>query len=146
MPAYRRSDSSILLAVSKKVYWKSDLSRPAPPLSGLYALRVESDIDLAVLDLQLVDGHAFYGGKAFCFSGRHVEGCAVQRTFDLTVREEFAFREVDELVGADVLEGVELAVYVDERDGAILDGKLLHPARRNFLRRGEMVEFFLRHL
>jgi hypothetical protein len=43
-------------------------------------------------------------------------------------------------VGADVLEGVKLSVYVAQRDRTPLDLVLFHLARRDLVGRGDLVE------
>src|SRR3954469_6580698 len=97
----------------------------APASSYLDALRVEGDVGVPVLDLYLMGGNGLHGGETFCLPGLHVELGAVEGAFDLASLQP-AFAQVSELVGADVLEGVELSIHVAQSHRAPFDLILLY--------------------
>src|SRR5215211_1074351 len=71
-------------------------------------------VDVIALDLDLVFGDGPYGREGECFPGGHVELCAVARTLYL-VADQLSLVQGTGVVGAYVLDGVELAVHVAER-------------------------------
>src|SRR5215207_4879341 len=111
----------------------------SPASADLDPLRVERDVDVPVLHLDLVPGDGFDRGEALRRAGLYVELRAVQWARHHRARE-LALAQVRELVGADVLEGVELAFYVTERNKTVLDKVLLDLARTNLIHTAQLVE------
>src|SRR5215217_3508042 len=118
---------------------QSRLPSEASPAVDLHPLRIERDIDVAVLHFDLVFGDGLYGGQAFRGACLHVELRAVQRARHHRV-VELALAQVGELVGADVLEGVELAFHVAQGDEAVLDQVLFDLPRANLINGAQRVE------
>src|SRR4028119_1298880 len=105
----------------------------APPAApDLHALRVEGDVDVSVLDLQLVGWDCFHRGEALGLAGLYVELGAVEGTLDLFPLQP-TLAKVGKLVSADVLDGVEFAVHVAQGHGPPLDLVLLHLARTHLV-------------
>src|SRR5919199_158268 len=115
------------------------LSPAATSPHDLHPLRVQGHIHVAIFDLHLVLGNGLHGRKAQGLAASHIELRSMEGALDL-VALELALAQVSELVGADVLEGVELPVHVAQRYGPILYPVLLHLARGNLVHRRYLVE------
>src|ERR671933_1238219 len=110
------------------------LSPAATSPHDLHPLRVQGHIHVAIFDLHLVLGNGLHGRKAQGLAASHIELRSMEGAFDL-VAFELALAQVSELVGADVLEGVELSLHVAQRYGPVLylvlphlaGGDLIHP-------------------
>src|SRR5215218_6899025 len=107
-------------AVTRTFEQHARLPPAASPAADLYPLRVERDVDVAVLHLHLVLRDGLHRRQAPRRAGLHVELRAVEGARNLRVRK-LAFAQVRELVGADILEGVKLAFHVAQGHETILD-------------------------
>src|SRR3712207_3804736 len=104
----------------------------APSPSYLDPFGVQGHVHVPALDLYLVLRYGLYSRQCLGSPGLHIEPGAVERTFDLRAHE-LAFAEVGELVGTDILEGVELTVHVAQGHGAVIHQVLLDLPRTNLV-------------
>src|SRR5919107_3600404 len=79
----------------------------------------QRDVDVIALDLDLVFGDGLYGREGECLACNHVELCAVARTLYL-VADQLSLVQGTGVVGAYVLDGVELTVHVAESNPVTL--------------------------
>src|SRR5687768_1506571 len=86
----------------------------APPAHGRADLRLaERHVDVVALDLYVVLGDGFHSREGERLPGGHVELGAVARALYLGA-DQLPLVQRPRVVGADVLDGVELAVHVAE--------------------------------
>src|SRR5215210_2749987 len=135
----RRDPEADRAAMARTSKQHACLPPEASPAADLAPLRVERDVDVPVLHLDLVLRDGFDGWQALRGAGLHVELRAVEWALNLRVRK-LTLAQVGELVGADVLEGVKLAIDVAKGDEAVIDDVLFDLPRTNLFRSAQLVE------
>src|ERR671938_2028233 len=83
------------------------LSPVAASSHNLHSLRVQGHVHVPIVDFHLVLGNGLHGWKTQGLAASDIELRPMEGAFDL-VPFELALTQVSELVGADVLEGVQL--------------------------------------
>src|SRR5262245_47602585 len=87
---------------------------------GRRTSRTEGQVDVLAADLDGMGGHRLDGRHAERTARPDVEACPVAGTLDLAA-EELPLGQGPAVVGADVVDGVEGAVDIEDGDGATLD-------------------------
>src|SRR6185437_9329449 len=104
-------------------------------------LPVIAGVDDSILDPDRKARDGFGRRRLLHLAGAHVEASAVTRTFDLEAAD-FTCRELATVVGAGVLDGIQVALEVVHRDRGVViphDAKL---ARQQFVPGTDFYPFF----